>query len=180
MKKYKKLDIVNLLLEDFGLKEYFKNLTLEESCLKFRERSSTMNLCRTHYGNLEENISKNFQCFHCLEIYSLWHWKNSDCYGSLRKNRDLTSDKDLVSFYIDIIELRKDMWFPSCRKISSLQEDLQPPGRFNPSVNFPPWVDLSPIRKNCLWYRQAPELRILVTASCYEDSRAQAVEWTET
>ena len=109
MKQYKKMDAVELSLEDFGLKEYFKNLTLEESGIKFRERSSTMNLCRTHYGNLEEKISKNFQCFHCLEIDSLWHWKNSDCYGSLRKNRDLTSDKDLVSFYIDIIELRKDM-----------------------------------------------------------------------
>ena len=103
------MDVDSLALEEFKLKEYFTELTLENARIKYRERSSTMNSCRSHYSNCKENISKLFRCFHCMEIDSLFHWKNSECYKELRKNRDLSQDSQLVQFYREIISIRKEM-----------------------------------------------------------------------
>ena len=46
MYKYKKIDATSLSLEEYGIKSYFKELSLEDSRIKFRERSSTMTSCR--------------------------------------------------------------------------------------------------------------------------------------
>ena len=38
MKKYKKMDVDSLALEEFKLKEYFTELTLENALIKYLER----------------------------------------------------------------------------------------------------------------------------------------------
>ena len=39
MKKYKNMNVDSLALEEFKLKEYFTELTLENARIKYRERS---------------------------------------------------------------------------------------------------------------------------------------------
>ena len=109
LEKYKKVDALSLSLEKFEMKQYFKDLSLENSRMKLRERSLMMNYCRSHYHNDRKNISKNYRCFHCMEIDSLEHWRYSKCYENMRKNKDLSQDIHLVQFYLQIIELRKKM-----------------------------------------------------------------------
>ena len=80
MYKYKKIDAVAMSLEEYGLKLYFKDLTLEDSRIKFRERSSSMTSCRSHYHNIQENFHNNYGCYQCIETDTLQHWKYSKCY----------------------------------------------------------------------------------------------------
>ena len=106
-KKYKKLDYVSMGCEDFGLKNYFHNLNLSDSRLKFRERSKCMTTCRTDYPSDVENIRAMFKCYHCEEIDSVsLHWKSCLGYSHLRENRNLQSDVDLCGYYRDIINMR--------------------------------------------------------------------------
>ena len=62
MKSMKKLDYIELSLEDFKLKDYFSELNLDLSCIKFRSRSLTMTSCATHYPSDEKLIKSGFEC----------------------------------------------------------------------------------------------------------------------
>ena len=55
-KKYKKIDSLSLSEEEYELKEYFTNYNLKMARLKFKERSSTMSHCKTHYPSDKNNI----------------------------------------------------------------------------------------------------------------------------
>ena len=108
-KNYKKIDHVSMACEDFGMKDYFNNLNLADSRLKFRERSHCMTSCRTDYPSDLENIREMFSCYHCDEIDTVdYHWKSCEGYKHLRANRNLNIDSDLCGYYRDIIKLRID------------------------------------------------------------------------
>ena len=58
--KYSKIDCNEIALEEFGLKEYFKNLDLSESRLKFRIRSKCVSTCQTHYPSNKDYALNSF------------------------------------------------------------------------------------------------------------------------
>ena len=106
-KKYKKIDYYSMGCEEFGLKDYFLNLSLADGRLKFRERCKTMSTCKTDYPSDINNIRSLFSCQHCDEIDSVrLHWKYCIAYSHLRENRNLNSDVDLCAYYRDIINMR--------------------------------------------------------------------------
>ena len=108
-KNYKKVDYLSLSCEEFGLMEYFSTLNLADSRIKFKERCNTMTGCLLSYPSNIEYIRLSFSCPQCGEVDSLtFHWKPCLSYASLRHNRNLLLDSDLVGYYRDIIRLREE------------------------------------------------------------------------
>ena len=92
--------------EDFGLKEYFKNLNLADSRLKFRERVSCMKSCRMHFPSDPSNRNALFEC-NCGKLDILSHWKHCPDYAHLTVNvHDWNDDEQVVNFYREVIKIR--------------------------------------------------------------------------
>ena len=113
--KYKKIDEFSLAIEEEGVKEYFSQLTLEESRLKFRDRASCLRTCKRQFSserfsNHSKNLKTLFLCENCppgsekVDVPSHWH----SCPGLeiFKFQRDLSQDSGLLSFYQDIIDYR--------------------------------------------------------------------------
>ena len=105
--KYKKVDSLSLACEDFERKDYFNQLNLAQSRLKFRERSKCMTTCKVDYPSDRDNVKSMFVCNHCTEIDFLSHWRECPHYSEFRKSKSLDNDVDLVNYYQQIINLRK-------------------------------------------------------------------------
>ena len=100
IKSYKKLDYLELSLEEFQMKDYFHQLDLENSRVMFWARSKTMKGCSTHYPSDPENIRNMFECKEgCKSIDSIFHWEFSNCYSHLKKTDKIKSDLELCKFY---------------------------------------------------------------------------------
>ena len=61
-RSYKKLDYLSLANEEFGLKEYFTILGLDQARLKFRERAKCIKTCKVHFPSDWRNIKQ------CLNV----------------------------------------------------------------------------------------------------------------
>ena len=82
--KYKKIDTLSLECEDYGIKDYFFKLSLEDSRVKFRERSGCLKTCRTACPSDIENIKANYKCFHCPDLDTgAIHWISCRYYSKL-------------------------------------------------------------------------------------------------
>ena len=116
MRKYKKVDLLELSLEEYQLKEYFSSMTLEFSRLTFRRRSLTMNTCRMHYRNTQRFISDAFACFSCKsaslgppKIDQLSHWVSCPRYSQFHKSDSvIKSDVELCEIYKQVINYRRE------------------------------------------------------------------------
>ena len=89
MKQYKKVDNLSLSLEEFGIKDYFKTMSLNSSRTWFRHRARTMTSCRIDYRNDKDNISNAFRCIECKSkgkffIDQISHWSVCDSYSFLK------------------------------------------------------------------------------------------------
>ena len=87
-KKYKKLDYLSLGCEDYERKSYLYKLSLAQARIKFRERSKTMNTCRTQFPSDVRNFKAKFECFHCDNIDTLNHWRTCEAYSHLRQSKN--------------------------------------------------------------------------------------------
>ena len=107
--QYKKLDSLSLACEEYKRKDYFNELNLAQSRLKYRERSRTLSTCRFDYSSDQANIKALYQCFHCSQIdIGGSHWRVCEGYSRFRMNKNLENDVDLVTYFKQIIELRKN------------------------------------------------------------------------
>ena len=109
-KKYKKLDIHSLALEEFGLKEYFLNLNLSDSRMKFRVRSQCVNTCQSHFPSNHGYAMNSFQCINCseFEIDQLSHWHRCHFFKDMIEKVNTQDEKSVLQFYRSIIKLRQD------------------------------------------------------------------------
>ena len=91
------------------MKSYFKDLNLEDSRIKFRERCKCLSLCRTSHPSDINNIRASFECFHCQEVDTNagLHWVTCSSYAHLCLNKNLHSDAELCDYYKEIINMRK-------------------------------------------------------------------------
>ena len=107
---YKKIDYLSMAAEEYGIKDYFLKFDLARARLKFRERSQCMTTCKLHFPSDKHNIETMFICpeDECLSIDSLSHWSRCIGYAHLRQSRDLSDDFHLLSYYQDIINLRRN------------------------------------------------------------------------
>ena len=108
-RKYKKLDYLSLSNEEFGLKEYFSTLNLDQARIKFRERAKCLKTCKMHFPSDWLNIKTMFQCRNCDEIDSgAGHWITCPGFQHLRKSRNLEDMSQLVTYYQEIIRIRDE------------------------------------------------------------------------
>ena len=107
--KYKKLDQLSLSIEEFGLKDYFSILSLDQARVKFRERAKCLRTCKLHYPSDWLNIKTMFKCRHCEDIDSGdGHWKTCSGYKHLRDNKNLDDISQLISYYQEVIKMRDE------------------------------------------------------------------------
>ena len=110
--KYKRINTLSLECEEFEIKDYFFKLSLEESRVKFRERSGCLKTCRTASPSDMDNIKTSYKCFHCNDIdMGPIHWISCSFYSKLitTKRLNLNDDAQLIKYYKDIIKIRTEV-----------------------------------------------------------------------
>ena len=107
-KRYKKLNHVSLSLEEYKLKDYFDNLDLARGRVKFKERSFSMTSCKRHF--LNEFVKSTYYCSGCNteSVDVLRHWGRCSGYSKFAQSRNLENESELLAFYIDVINFRRD------------------------------------------------------------------------
>ena len=110
LEHYKKVDFLSLSVEKFELKQYFREMTLAQSRIKFRERTRTMKTCKLHFPSHPQYVREMFCCPepNCTEIDSLSHWTVCNKYRHLRDGRNLNEDIQLIEYYRAIIKHREE------------------------------------------------------------------------
>ena len=106
--KYKKLKKSELEGEDFGRKEYIKNLNLHQARTKFKFRSSMTQHVKMNQKNNKEYAEEMWKCNECgmqdTNAHLLW----CEGYASLREGKDLGCDKQLCNYLQRIFLDRSD------------------------------------------------------------------------
>ena len=107
-RNYKKIDYLSMACEDYEMKEYFTTLDLNRARIKFRERAKCMKTCMTHFSSDQNYLKAMFECINCSEgkIDTLSHWRECTSFSKFRQHRNLDSDRNLVDYYQDIIQMR--------------------------------------------------------------------------
>ena len=105
-KKLKKVDYLSKACEEFGLQDYFSNLSLDLARTKFREVTKCMQTCRSHASSDSSNIYAMHRCYDCSSQDSLNHWWFCEAYKHLRTNKNKESDRDICEFYQAVINQR--------------------------------------------------------------------------
>ena len=96
MQRYKKLDANKHREENFELKPYMTNLTMQGARLKFASRSKMMKTVKLNFKNDPRNKGSLLKCDECFNIDSQEHLLWCPGYKKFRENKDLDDDKDLV------------------------------------------------------------------------------------
>ena len=99
-----------VLLENFGLKLYFKNLTVTEARIKFRIKTKMIH-AKLNFRNDRRNSQLNWICESCENscIESQSHIMWCEAYSYLRDGLDLKSDKDLVNYFTEVATIRQEL-----------------------------------------------------------------------
>ena len=110
MKTYSKIDHNELALEEFGLKDYFLQLSLPNCRMKFRVRSKTVTSCQTHFPSDQTFIKNSFRCTNCneFEIDQLSHWHRCNFFKNMREKINSNDEESILEFYRKVIKERQD------------------------------------------------------------------------
>ena len=108
MKTSKKLDSDELANEEFEMKSYMKELTYNDALLKFRMRGRILKTVKTHFKSDKRYTEDLWSCEECQLLDTSSHILNK-CpkYEALRKEINPDDDKDVVSFFRDVIKERE-------------------------------------------------------------------------
>ena len=107
--KYEKLDYDVLKEERYEAKEYLRTLNLYDARLKFAIRSKMVQTVAFNYSSDPKHSSQLWHCTHCDRMDSQTHILSCDSYLYLRNGKDLSSDKDLVTYFREVISLREKL-----------------------------------------------------------------------
>ena len=106
--RYKKLKKSDLANEEFGRKEYIKNLNLQQARTNFKFRSSMTQHVKMNQKNNQEYADALWRCDECgmqdTNAHLLW----CKGYESLREGKDLGCDKQLCDYLQRIFKYRSD------------------------------------------------------------------------
>ena len=105
-KSLKKVDYLNVSVDEFKIKDYFLELRLDLARMKYREVSKCVKTCRSHAPSDPDSMRALYQCFHCNSQDTLGHWWVCESYKHLTINKSKDSDKDICEFYQAVIQLR--------------------------------------------------------------------------
>ena len=110
LKSYKKIEYDEVSKEDFGIKNYMKNLTYEDSLFAFRIRGKVVKSIRTHFKKEDEYADELWSCWEpeCTSLDTMNHIKDQCIhYDSLKTDLDLQRDEDVVKFFRRVLEKRE-------------------------------------------------------------------------
>ena len=102
--KYEKLNYDDLKEETYEVKEYLKTMNLYAARMKFSIRSSTI--------QVTPSTVASYGTSHIVTGWTLdsqTHILSCDSYQYLRSGKDLSSDKDLVTYFREVISLREKL-----------------------------------------------------------------------
>ena len=107
IKKYSKLE--ELKHEEFGTKEYLKELNVEQIRTKFRHRTR-MTKIKLNFKNEKQNSVDNWLCNSCERaVESNSHILWCPAYAKLRVGKNLQSDSDLTSYISQVLKIRAEL-----------------------------------------------------------------------
>ena len=105
MSKYSKLR--DLIGDDYGRKDYLKDLSLQEARVKFRTRCYMTELA-FNFRNKPEYANNLWTCVSChAAVDTFAHQKWCVAHADLREGRDLHCDKDLVWYISQVMKRRE-------------------------------------------------------------------------
>ena len=102
LKECKKSGFKEISKEEFEMKKYMRDLSYDDSLLRFRLRAGVTKYIRTHYKRDEENERETWSCWEktCTSLGTsndiLHECKN---YESLKNGLEFTKDNDVILFF---------------------------------------------------------------------------------
>ena len=93
--------------ESFGLKDYLKELSLEQARVLFRVRTRMVK-CKLNQSSQRANKAKLWRCDDCGNIDSQSHILHCPAYQDLRTGKDLKSDIDVANYFKQVLSLRDE------------------------------------------------------------------------
>ena len=105
--KYKKIDTASFSCESFQMKQYFKELNLQQSCLQFKLNSKMTPKIASNFHCDPKYCEMNYLCVGCsVRRDSEDHVTRCERYSDLRQNLNLDVQKDLLTFFQLVIDRR--------------------------------------------------------------------------
>ena len=100
------MDHKQLEKEDFETKPYLKKLNLADARLKFALRTRMTRTVQTNFKGDPKFKSNDWKCQECQVLDTQEHIVRCPTYRSLRNEKDLTNDKDLIDYFRKVIDIR--------------------------------------------------------------------------
>ena len=110
MKNYSKLCDGPMVDEEFGLKDYVKNMKVEDARTNFSLRSK-MVAAKFNYRNDPKHSAELWRCSSCMSghIETQSHLLYCDAYADLRADRDINNNSDLVDYIKNVLTVREKL-----------------------------------------------------------------------
>ena len=116
MKSYKKLNTIEVTNESCKAKQYMKEMDIRGARLKFKLRCRMTPTVKSNFKNKKEYIQQKWTCDGCVRksptgevegnLDTQEHIKGCEAYKDLRLEKNLDSDRDLVSYFTSVIRRR--------------------------------------------------------------------------
>ena len=107
MEKYSKLDKMKLEAK-CEMKDYLKDMTMEEARTHFRIRTRTFN-CKMNQSSDPKHRAELWKCSACGNIDSQSHILWCDAYSKLREGKSLDNDRDIAQYYYKVMLIREKL-----------------------------------------------------------------------
>jgi hypothetical protein len=101
------LNIDELCGETFESKPYLKELSMRDARLFFQSRAKMLRTIKMNFRNHPQCLKEALRCSGCSLLDSQEHLRWCTSYGELRMGKNLLNDKDLVSYYREILKQRE-------------------------------------------------------------------------
>ena len=89
------------------MKDYVKSMKLRDARTLFRIRSGMINVKMNMKNNLKYSMDL-WRCDDCRSMDSQSHIIWCPAYAELREGKDISCDRDLVTYYQQVLKLRED------------------------------------------------------------------------
>ena len=105
--RYKKINTKEMSNEKFERKPYLTDLRMDNARTKFKIKTKMMKNVKLNFKNDPKNLNSLWKCPECENIDSQQHILWCTKYESLRKDKDLSTDKDLTSYFQQVMLYRE-------------------------------------------------------------------------
>ena len=107
IKEIDKLEEIKKDNKKFTIKDYLKNMNLEDARTKFKLRTKMLDV-KFNYKHMPRNEKSLWKCDSCqtsIETQSHIMWCPS--YSELRAGKDIQNDKDLIEYVTKVMKIRE-------------------------------------------------------------------------